>query len=405
MRHYNYKHDFPALTQCVRSGHPLVFLDSAASSQKPQCVIDAITHYYQNDHANVHRGVYELSARATQQFEAVRTQIQHFIHARHAHEIIFVRGTTEGINLIAHCVGQLSIVPRDEIIISAMEHHSNIVPWQWVCEQKGAVLKVIPLTSSSELDLAAYQQLLSPRTKMVAVTHVSNVLGTINPIQKIIEMAHAYQAQVLVDGAQAFPHMPIDVQALDCDFYVFSSHKAYGPTGVGVLYGKEAQLNALPPYQGGGDMIETVTFEKTTYNTLPYKFEAGTPNIASVIGWGAALRYLKAIGMSQVFSHEQRLLAYANTALSAIPGFRLLGGGSDKVGVLPFTLTGIHPHDVATVLDQRGIAVRAGHHCAMPLMEHFGLPACVRASFALYNDEGDIDTLVEGVHAVQKLLA
>lgn len=400
----NFKIDFPIFSQLIH-GKPLVFLDSAASSQKPAAVIHAISKYYQTDHANVHRGVYELSMRATKQFEATRDKIKKFINAAHAREIIFTRGTTDAINLVANSFSRAFIKENDEIMITEMEHHSNIVPWQMVCEEKGAILKVIPVLDNGELDLRVYEQLFSSRTKILAITHVSNVVGTINPLKEIIQIAHAHQVPVLVDGAQAFPHMPVDMQALDCDFYTFSSHKAYGPTGVGVLYGKEKWLNALPPYQGGGDMIERVTFEKTTYNQLPYKFEAGTPNIADVIGFSAALDYLEKIGMHTIFEHEQDLLAYATQRLSAIPGLKILGTSRNKVGVVAFLLDHIHAHDFATVLDHEGIAVRAGHHCAMPLMDRFQVPACVRASFGIYNTEKDIDKLLEGIHSTMRLFA
>jgi cysteine desulfurase / selenocysteine lyase len=401
---WNYKQDFPILNQSVH-GKPLVFLDSAASSQKPQCVINAVSHYYQHDHANVHRGVYELSTRATRQFEDARVKIQKFIHAQHAHEIIFVRGTTEGINLVAQSYGQAFIKAEDEIIISGMEHHSNIVPWQLLCERTGAKLKIIPVLDNGELDLVAYQKLFSSRTKMVAVIHASNVLGTINPVKEMIDIAHQHQVPVLVDGAQAFPHMPVDVQALDCDFYLFSSHKAYGPTGVGVLYGKEKWLNAMPPYQGGGDMIETVSFEKSTYNKLPCKFEAGTPNIADVIGFAAAIEYLENIGMQAIFQHEQKLLHYAMPKLSEIADLKMLGAAKQRVGVVSFVFDHIHPHDIGTVLDFEGIAIRAGHHCAMPLMQRFNIPACTRVSFGIYNNEHDIDVFIEGLQKVKRMFA
>lgn len=399
---WKYKHDFPIMLEQIH-GKPLVFLDSAASSQKPQCVIDAITHYYQHDHANIHRGVYELSVRATKKYEQARTKIQKFINAKHAHEIIFVRGATEGINLVASSFGRAFVRADDEIIISEMEHHSNIVPWQLLCEQTGAKLKVIPVFENGELDLDTYQKLFSSRTKLVAISHASNVLGTINPLKEIVKIAHEHNVPVLSDGAQAFPHMPVDVQAVDVDFYVFSSHKAYGPTGVGILYGKEEWLNRMPPYQGGGEMIERVSFEKTTYNTLPYKFEAGTPNIADVIGFAAAIDYLEKIGMTEIFAHEQKLLQYATPKLADISGLKIIGQAKNKVGVISFVLEDIHPHDIGTILDHEGIAVRAGHHCAMPLIERFKIPACVRASFGIYNDEQDVDALVNGIESVKRL--
>jgi cysteine desulfurase/selenocysteine lyase len=394
--------DFPIL-QGTNRGQPLVYLDNGATNQKPQCVIDAITHYYTHDNANVHRGIYELSERATLAFEQVRTDIKNFINAAHAHEIIFTRGTTEAINLVAQSYGRTELKILDEIIISTMEHHSNIVPWQLLAEQTGANLRIIPITDNGEMDMEAYQKLFTPRTKIVAITHVSNVLGTINPLKEMVQIAHAHQVPVLVDGAQAFPHLPVDVQDLDCDFYVFSSHKAYGPTGVGVLYGKEKLLTKMPPWQGGGDMIETVSFAMTTYNRLPYKFEAGTPDIAGVIGFGAAIKYLQTVGMQHIAAHEQALLAYATQKLMQIPGLKIIGTAPQKVGVISFVLENIHPHDAATALDSYGIAVRAGHHCAMPLMVRYDVPATLRASFALYNNHADIDVLVSGIKEVVRL--
>ncbi len=396
--------DFPILAQKAH-GKPLVYLDSAASSQKPQVVLDALVHYYTNDHANVHRGVHALSERATRAYENTREQVRRFINAKSNQEVIFVKGATEGINLVAQSYGRRFIQKNDEIILSVMEHHSNIVPWQLLCEQTGAVLRVIPMSDQGELDLEAYQNLLNERSKLVAVTQVSNVLGTINPIQEITRRAHARQVPVLVDGAQAFGRLPVDVQALGCDFYVFSSHKAYGPTGVGVLYGKKEWLEELPPYQGGGDMIETVSFAKTTYHQLPYKFEAGTPNIAGVVGFGAALSYLEAAGLENIFSHEQALLTEAAEKLSAIPGLRLIGMAEQKAGVLSFELENIHPHDLGTVLDREGIAIRVGHHCAMPLMERLGLPATARLSLGLYNNQEDIEALVEGLLFAKRFFA
>lgn len=398
----NIKLDFPILAQKVHS-KPLVYLDNSASSQKPQCVIDAISHYYQHTHANIHRGVYELSLRATEAYEKTRQHIKEYIHAAHAHEIIFTRGATEGINLVAQSYGRTHFKSGDEVIISMMEHHSNIVPWHLLSEQCGIKLKVIPISEAGELDLTAYEKLFSARTKLVTIAHASNVLGTINPIKKIVKLAHFHQVPVLVDGAQAFPHLSVNMQELDCDFYVFSSHKAYGPTGVGVLYGKEKFLENMPPYQGGGDMIESVSFEKVTYNKLPYKFEAGTPNIADVVGFDAALHYLQAIGMDTIASHEQALLDDATKKLSHIEGIRMIGTASHKVGVISFVLEDIHPHDIGTVLDHQGVAVRAGHHCAMPLMERFRIPACVRASFGIYNTPEDVDVLVEGLKEVKRL--
>lgn len=398
----NCKADFPILAQTVH-GKPLVFLDSAASSQKPQCVIDALVQYYQHDHANVHRGVYELSVRATAQFEKTRQRVKDFIHANDVKEIIFTRGTTEAINLVAQSYGGAYFKPGDEIIISAMEHHSNIVPWQLIAEKTGAMIKVIPITDEGELDLTAFKKLVSPKTKFVAITHASNVLGTINPVKEIIQIAHAQQIPVLLDGAQAAPHMAIDVQDLDCDFYAFSSHKMYGPTGVGILYGKKKLLDSMSPWQGGGEMITSVSFEKSTYHHTPYKFEAGTPDIANVIALSAAIDYLEKMGIDQIAAHEKNLLNYATEKLAAIPGLRLIGTAKQKVGVIAFVLDDIHPHDIGTILDHEGIAVRAGHHCAMPLMTRFNIPACVRASFGIYNSREDIDALVAGLHVVKRL--
>ncbi len=398
------KKDFPLLHQTVND-HPLVYLDSAATSQKPQVVLDAVNHYYANDNANVHRGVYTLSERATAAYEAARTTIQQFINAPHQHDIIFTKGTTEAINLVAASFGRSEVTAGDEILISAMEHHSNIVPWQILCEQTGAVLKVIPVHDDGTLDLEQYQQLLSPNTKLVALAHVSNVLGTINPVKDMIAMAHANQTPVLLDGAQAAPHIAVDVQALDCDFYAFSSHKLYGPTGFGVLYGKTQWLEKMPPYQSGGDMIRYVTFEKTEYNDLPAKFEAGTPNIAGAIGLAAAIEYVNQIGFANIVRHEQALTQYANAALQTVPGLQIIGTASEKVGVFSFVLAQAHPHDIGTILDHAGIAVRAGHHCAMPLMQRFKVPATVRASLGLYSTDQDIDRLVVGLQQVIDVFA
>lgn len=399
-----YRRDFPILQQTIH-GKPLVFLDSAASSQKPQCVIDALVHYYQNDHANIHRGVYELSERATKAYEDARIAVQKFINAPFAHEIIFLRSTTEAINLVASSYGHSQFQKQDEIILTEMEHHSNIVPWQLLAEQCGLLLRVIPVLENGELDLKAYEKLFSSRTKMVAVTHVSNVLGTINPIKEMTQFAHKQGVPVLVDGAQAFPHMPVDVRDLDCDFYTFSSHKAYGPTGVGVLYGKTALLEKMPPYQGGGSMIERVDFNKTTFARLPYKFEAGTPNIADTIAFAAAIHYLEKIGMQAIFEHELNLLTYATEKLMTIHGLNIIGLAKNKVGVISFVLDDIHPHDIGTVLDYQGVAVRAGHHCAQPLMDRFQIPACVRASFGIYNSQEDVDALIAGLLEVKRLFA
>jgi cysteine desulfurase/selenocysteine lyase len=394
--------DFPLLKQ-LSHGRPLVYLDNSVTNQKPQCVIDAITRYYTSENANIHRGVYELSAQATKAFENVRTDVQAFINAEFSHEIIFTRGTTESINLVAQSFGRSNIKILDEIIVSTMEHHSNIVPWQMLAEQTGANLRVIPISDSGEIDMDAYQKLFTDRTRIVAICHASNALGTINPIKEMIQIAHAVGVPVLIDGAQAIAHMPVDVQDLDCDFYTFSTHKAYGPTGLGVLYGKEKWLNAMPPYQGGGDMIETVSFTKTTYNQLPYKFEAGTPDIGGVIGFGAALKYLTQVGMQNIADHEQELLHYATKKLSALPGLTIIGNAANKVGVISFVIDGIHPHDLGTILDEHGIAIRAGHHCAMPLMARFNVPATARASFGLYNTTADVDALVEGIEAAMRI--
>jgi cysteine desulfurase/selenocysteine lyase len=384
--------DFPLLRQQVH-GKPLVYLDNAATSQKPQAVIDTLTRYYAEENSNVHRGVHLLSERATEAYEAGRATVQGFLNAADTREIIFVRGATEGINLVAQSYGRASIKPGDEIIISWMEHHSNIVPWQMLCEEKGAVLRVIPINEDGEVLLDEYARLLNPRTKFVALVHVSNALGTINPVKQMIEMAHRQRVPVLLDGAQAVAHLPVDVQELDCDFYVFSVHKVLGPTGIGILYGKADFLEGMPPYQGGGDMILSVTFDKTRYNTLPYKFEAGTPHIAGVVGLGAALDYLRGIGLDRIAAYEQALLAYGTDVLSAIPGLRLIGTAKEKASVLSFVIEGIHAHDIGTILDQEGIAIRAGHHCAMPVMQRFGVPATARASLAFYNTRGELDAL------------
>ncbi len=398
------RRDFPILRQRVR-GRTLVYLDNAATSQKPQVVIDAIRRYYERDNANIHRGVHFLSEHATEEYEGARRTVQSFLNAADASEIIFVRGATEAINLVAQTYGRTNVHAGDEVLITAMEHHSNIVPWQILCEEKGARLRVAPMSDSGELLLEEFEKLLGARTKVVAVTHVSNALGTINPAQRIIEMAHRWNIPVLVDGAQAVPHLKVDVQALDCDFYVFSGHKVYGPTGIGVLYGKSALLDAMPPYQGGGDMISSVTFEKTIYNKLPYKFEAGTPHVAGAIGLGAAIEYLNGLGMDNIAAHEHELLAYATEAVSAIPGIRLIGTAREKAGVLSFLQDSIHPHDIGTVLDQEGIAVRTGHHCAQPVMQRFGIAATARVSFALYNTREEVDVLVEGIQKVREVFA
>jgi cysteine desulfurase/selenocysteine lyase len=398
------REDFPILKQTVH-GNSLVYLDNAATTQKPQAVLDALTRYYTTINANVHRGVHQLSERATQEYEGARAKVQRFISAAEAREIIFVRGITEAINLVAQTYGRKNMRPGDEIIISAMEHHSNIVPWQILCEEKGATLRVIPINDEGELLLDEFERFLNPRTKLVSVVHVSNSLGTVNPVKRITELAHSRNVPVLLDGAQSAPHMPVNVQELDCDFYTFSGHKIFGPTGIGVLYGKAKLLEAMPPYQGGGDMISSVTFEKTTYNVLPYKFEAGTPDIAGAIGLGAALDYLRGLGWDVVMAHEHELLEYATAAVSEIPGLRLIGTAKEKASVLSFVLEGVHPHDLGTVLDREGIAIRTGHHCTQPLMDRFGVPATARASFALYNTKEEIDALVRGLHKVQEVFA
>jgi len=396
------RQDFPALHQQVH-GKPLVYLDNAATSQKPQVVIDALTAYYSRENSNVHRGVHLLSEKATQAYEAGRARVQRFLNAADTREIVFVRGATEGINLVAASYGRTWVGAGDEIIISAIEHHSNIVPWQILCEEKGAVLRVIPVNDDGELLLDEYARLLGARTKLVAVGHISNALGTINPIEQMIEMAHRQGVPVLIDGAQAAPHLRVDVRALDCDFYVFSGHKTLGPTGIGVLYGKAEWLERMPPYQSGGDMIASVTFEKTTYNALPYKFEAGTPHIAGVIGLGVALDYLSGLGLDRVVAYERELLAYGTAALRAVPGVRIIGTAREKASVLSFVVDGVHAHDVGTVLDQAGVAVRAGHHCAMPVMQRFGVPATVRASLAFYNTREELGALVAGLHDVREI--
>jgi cysteine desulfurase / selenocysteine lyase len=391
------REDFPALRLKVH-GKPLVYLDNAATTQKPQVVMDALTRYYTEENSNVHRGVHFLSQVATQAYDGGRTRVRRFLNAAHDHEIVFTRGTTDGINLVAQSYGRKHLRAGDEVIISAMEHHSNIVPWQMICDEKGASLKVVPITDAGELRLDEYERMLTDRTQLVAVVHVSNALGTVNPIREMIALAHRRGVPVLVDGAQSSPHMPVNVQELDCDFYAFSGHKLFGPTGIGVLYGKAELLEAMPPYQGGGDMISAVTFEKTIYNTLPYKFEAGTPHIAGVIGLAAAIEYVERIGRNQIAAYEADLLAYGTELLSAIPGLRLVGTAKEKAGVLSFVVDGIHAHDIGTILDMEGVAVRAGHHCAMPVMKRFGVPATARASVAFYNTRADMDALAKAIH-------
>ncbi|MEM9886134.1 MAG: cysteine desulfurase [Bacteroidota bacterium] len=387
---------FPLLEREM-NGKPIVFLDNAASSQKPDVVVKALEHYYEHQHANVHRGVYGLSQEATDAFEAGREKVRRFLNADSTDEIIFTKGTTDSINLVASSFGRHFLKAGDEVVVSTMEHHSNIVPWQMVCEQTGAKLKVIPINEEGEILLEEYEKLLNERTKIVSVVHVSNTLGTINPIAAIIEKAHAKDIPVLIDGAQATPHVKIDVQALDADFYAFSAHKVYGPTGMGVLYGKRKWLDLMPPYQGGGEMIATVSFEKTTYNELPYKFEAGTPNIAGSVALGAAIDFVEAIGQENIAQHEAELLAYATSELSKIEGLRIIGRAENKASVVSFLVDDIHPYDLGTILDKQGIAVRTGHHCTQPLMDRYGIPGTVRASFAAYNTKEEVDKLVEGV--------
>ncbi|MGN6184588.1 MAG: SufS family cysteine desulfurase [Thermoanaerobaculia bacterium] len=393
------RRDFPILTRNAR-GKRLVYLDNAATTQKPQSVIDRIVRYYSTENSNVHRGVHYLSELSTIEFENARETVQRFIHARDIKEIIFTRGTTESINLVAQTWGRANLKEGDEILISAIEHHSNIVPWQMLCAEKNAKLRVAPVFDTGELDVDAYEQMLNPRVKLVAVGHASNALGTINPLKRIIASAHANGSLVLVDGAQGVPHLHVDVQDLDADFYAFSGHKVYGPTGIGVLYGRQALLEAMPPWQGGGDMILSVSYEKTTYNALPYKFEAGTPNIEGVIGLASALDYVASVGLDAIAAHEHDLLVYATNRLLEIEGLRIIGTASEKASVISFVLDGVHPHDIGTVLDQEGIAVRTGHHCAQPLMMRFNVPATGRASFGLYNTREEADILVAGLKQV-----
>jgi len=398
------REDFPLLNLKVR-GRPLVYLDNAATSQKPRAVLDALRRFYTEECSNVHRGVHTLSELATQDYEGARSKVRGFLNARQNREIIFVRGTTEGINLVAQSYARANLKAGDEVLITAMEHHSNIVPWQMLCQQTGAALRVAPINDEGELQLDEFEKLLNARTRLVAITHVSNALGTINPLRQIIKRAHGWNARVVVDGAQAAPHLRVDVQELDCDFYAFSGHKVYGPTGVGALYGKAELLEAMPPYQGGGEMILSVTFEKTIYNEIPHKFEAGTPNIAAAIGLGAAVDYLTGVGFDRVAAHEHHLLSYATQALSQIPGLRIIGTAKQKAAVISFVLDGVHPHDIGTILDREGIAVRTGHHCAQPVMQRFGVPATTRASFALYNTREEVDALRAGLEKVAAMFA
>jgi cysteine desulfurase/selenocysteine lyase len=396
------RRDFPILGQTIH-GKPLVYLDNAATTQKPQAVIDAMVRSYAEDNANIHRGVHLLSERATQAYELAREKVQHFLNAAQSREIIFVRGTTEAINLVAATYGRAHVGKDDEVLITEMEHHSNIVPWQLLCEEKGAILKVLPITDEGELRIDLLDRMLTDRTKIVAVNHVSNSLGTINPIKTIVEMAHRRGIPVVVDGAQAVAHIPVDVQALDADFYAMSGHKLFGPTGIGVLYGKAALLAAMPPYQSGGDMISAVTFKKTTFNVLPNKFEAGTPNIAGAVGLGAAIDYLGSLDPGAVHTYEDELLAYGTRALSSVPGIRIVGTAAQKTSVLSFVMENVHPHDIGTILDQEGVAIRTGHHCTQPLMERMGVPATARASLALYNTKDEIDALVRALDKVREI--
>ena len=398
------REDFPILKQTV-NGKPLVYLDNAATSQKPQSVIDALVSYYTTENSNVHRGVHTLSQQATDDYEESRSKVKRFINASDEREIVFVRGTTEGINLVAQSFGREHLNEGDEIVISAMEHHSNIVPWQMLCEERGARLRVVPINDSGELLLDEYERLLGPRTKLVSITHVSNALGTVNPAKQIVDMAHSRGIPVLLDGAQAIPHSVVDVRDLDCDFYVFSSHKVYGPTGIGILYGKGELLEAMPPYQGGGEMIKSVTFEKTIYNVLPHKFEAGTPNIAGSIGLGAAIDYVTDLGMDRINAYEHQLLEYGTECLSKLSNLRLIGTAREKAAVLSFVMEGVHPHDIGTILDSEGVAVRTGHHCAQPVMDRFGVPATARASLAFYNTKEDIDALITAIDKVSEVFS
>jgi cysteine desulfurase/selenocysteine lyase len=396
--------DFLILKRRIH-GKQLVYLDSAATTQKPQAVIDRLVRYYREENANIHRGVHALSVEATDAYDAARERVRRFLNAAEARELVFVRGATEAINLVAATYGRAHLRCGDEVLISELEHHSNIVPWQMVCEERGAHVRVVPMTDAGELRLDDYERLLGPRTRIVAITHVSNALGTVNPVRAIVQTAQQRGAVVLVDGAQAVAHMPVDVRAIGCDFYVFSGHKVFGPTGIGVLYGKAALLDAMPPYQGGGGMIRSVTFEQTSYNDVPYKFEAGTPNIAGVVGLDEAIKYVTAMGLPRVSAYERELLTYATDALSDIPGLRIIGTASEKAAIVSFVIDDIHPHDVGTVLDQDGVAIRAGHHCCQPLMARLGVPATVRASLSVYNTREEIDSLVASLRAAKAVFA
>ena len=393
---------FPILNTTVH-GKKLVYLDNAATTQKPESVIKALDNYYRQLNSNIHRGVHSLSEKATEAYEGVRDKARQFINAASNKEIIFLRGTTEGINLVAGSYGRSNVGQGDEVLITGLEHHSNIVPWQMLCNQTGAVLKVAPMDDKGEIILSEFERLIGPKTKIVAIAHVSNALGTVNPVKRMVAIAHAHGIPVLLDGAQAVPHFRIDVRDLDCDFYAFSAHKMYGPTGIGILYGKQRILEAMPPYQGGGDMIRSVTFEKTIFNDLPHKFEAGTPSIADTIGFGAAFDFLNGLDWDAVSHYEHELLVYASEVIGAIPGLRIVGTAREKAGVLSFVMDDVHPHDIGTILDREGIAVRTGHHCAQPVMLRFGIPATVRASFALYNTKEEIDELVRGIYTVKEV--
>jgi len=394
--------DFPILNRTV-NGKPLIYLDNAATSQKPTRVIETLRRYYREENSNIHRGVHYLSQKATAEYEGARKKLSSFINARTPNEIIYVRGATEGINLVAQSFVQERIKPGEEILISEMEHHSNIVPWQIVCEKTGAKLKVVPINDKGEIILEEYEKMLTPKVKFVSLVYISNSLGTVNPVRQMIEMAHAHNIPVLIDGAQAVSHSKVDVQGLDCDFFVFSGHKMFGPTGIGVLYGKSEYLEKMPPYQGGGDMIKSVTFEKTVYNDLPYKFEAGTPNIAGAIGLGSAVDYLNEVDLDAVYAYEQDLLAYATEAVKNVDGLRIIGTARNKTAVISFMLEDVHPHDIGTIIDSEGVAIRTGHHCTQPVMQRFGVPATARASFALYNTKGEIDVLVKSINKAKKV--
>jgi cysteine desulfurase/selenocysteine lyase len=398
------RQDFPILRRLIR-GRPLTYLDNAATTQKPQAVLDALTNYYTTSNANVHRGVHLLSEIATEAHDQAREKVRAFFNAASPREIVFTRNSTEGINLVAHAFGRWRVGAGDEVVITAMEHHSNIVPWQLLCEERGAHLRVAPIDDSGALLLDALDGLLGPRTRLLALTHMSNALGTINPIEAIVRMAHAKGIPVLVDGSQAAYHMPVDVRALGCDFYVATGHKLYGPTGIGVLYGRESLLEEMPPFLGGGDMIQSVTFEKSTWNVLPFKFEAGTPDIAGAIGLGAALDYINSVGLDAISRHERDLLAYGTEALRELPGVRIIGTARVKASILSFVVEGIHPHDIGTIVDREGVAIRTGHHCAQPVMERFGIPATARASFAMYNTRQDVDALIGALRRVRAVFA